>query len=157
MVKESRMLINRALVKSLRQLSAAEEKVENIDMDSVNGKKVVYIEDNLANLRFMEKVLCRKEGLILLTAESALEGIALIRSEKPNLILMDIQMPVIDGYEAFAKLQEDKETRAIPVVAVSANAMETDIRYAHERGFKGYLTKPIDIQLLYVMIDEFLC
>lgn len=125
-------------------------------MSDIDGKKVVYVEDNLANLRFMEKVLSRKEGLVLMSAESALEGIDLIRRELPDLVLMDIQMPVMDGYEAFVVLRDDPATREIPVLAVSANAMEADIQHAVDLGFDGYITKPIDIQELYQTIDEYL-
>lgn len=104
----------------------------------------------------MEKVLKHREGLTLLTAESALDGLELIRREKPDPILMDIQMPVMNGYEDFAKLQEDIETRAIPVIAVSANAMRSDIKFAMQLGFKAYLTKPVDVQELYRKIYEVL-
>jgi CheY-like chemotaxis protein len=119
-------------------------------------KKIVYVEDNLANLRFMQKVLDERKGVRLLCAENAPDGIALIFREQPDLILMDIQMPGMDGYQAFAKLQEDAVTRDIPVIAVSANAMESDIQYALSMGFREYLTKPVDIQLLYQKINQIL-
>ena len=115
--------------------------------------KVVYVEDNLANLRFMQKVLKRREDIQLLCAENALEGIELIRRERPQLVLMDIQMPGMNGYEAFARLQADEGTRSIPVIAVSANAMDSDINHARSLGFTDYITKPIDIRLLDQTLD----
>lgn len=119
------------------------------------NKKIVYIEDNPANLRFMQKVLQGRKDVELHCAEDALLGIDIVRRERPGLVLMDIQMPGMDGYEAFSVLQEDAATKSIPVVAVSANAMDSDIKHAYKLGFSGYLTKPIDIQLLFDTIDKF--
>ena len=122
----------------------------------MSDKKVVYVEDNLANLRFMQKVLKRRENILLLCAENALEGIELIRREQPDLVLMDIQMPGMNGYEAYEELQQDESTCSIPVVAVSANAMDSDISYARSLGFVDYVTKPIDIRLLDETLDAIL-
>lgn len=118
-------------------------------------KKIVYIEDNQANLRFMKKVLQSRGDVELYCAEEAREGIDIVRRERPDIILMDIQMPGMDGYEAFALLQEDAATKSIPVIAVSANAMESDIKHALKIGFSAYLTKPVEIQLLFDTIDQF--
>jgi CheY-like chemotaxis protein len=117
---------------------------------------VVYVEDNQANLRFMQKVLNNRKDINLLCAENAMDGIELITRERPALVLMDIQMPEMDGYQAFNRLQEQDTTKNIPVVAVSANAMEADIQQARALGFCAYLTKPLDIHLLYSKIDEIL-
>lgn len=119
-------------------------------------RKIVYIEDNPANLRFMQKVLQGRRDVELHCAENARLGLEVVGRERPGLVLMDIQMPGMDGYQAFRELQKDPLTRDIPVVAVSANAMETDIKAANELGFAGYLTKPVDIPKLFDKIDELL-
>lgn len=116
--------------------------------------KVLYIEDNPANLRFMQKALELRGGIELLCVESGYAGIEVARLEQPAFILLDIQLPEIDGYEVFARLQSRETTRNIPVIAVSANAMQGDIQRALEQGFRGYITKPIDLKILYHKIDE---
>ena len=126
------------------------------DTLAVDLSKIVYIEDNPANLRFMQKALESYQGVELLCADNAREGIELIQRESPRLVFMDIQMPGMDGYEALARLRDNAQTREIPVVAVSANAMQGDIEYARTRGFVDYLTKPLDVRALYDKIEEVL-
>lgn len=122
--------------------------------DSV--KTLLYIEDNAANLRLVQQAMQSKPDLELLWEENALDGIATAEDKQPDLILMDIQLPSMSGNEALLKLQENPATKNIPVLAVSANAMESDIQYSLSIGFKGYITKPIDIQELYQSIDNIL-
>jgi signal transduction histidine kinase/CheY-like chemotaxis protein len=119
-----------------------------------NIKKILYIEDFPANVELVRQILnCRKE-IILLSASNALAGIEIAKSETPDLILMDIHMPGMDGLTAFKKLQTMNETKGIPVLALTANAMEVDINKAFDIGFKGYITKPIDAPKFLNEIDE---
>ena len=118
------------------------------------NQKILCVDDNAANLRLLEHTFKTQPHISLLCANSADEGIAMARSEKPDLILMDIQMPGKDGNKAFKELQQDKETKLIPVIAISANAMESDINYCLTLGFKRYITKPIDMTLLFKSIRE---
>lgn len=113
------------------------------DYSGLSNKKVLCIEDNQANLRLVERVLGLIPGLVFLSAPSAELGIGIAYREKPDVILLDINLPGIDGYEAFLRLRGGEETKHIPVIAVSANAMEREIARAMEMGFADYITKPI--------------
>ncbi len=108
--------------------------------------RVLYIEDNPANLKLMQLVVGQVDGVELLAATCGLQGIDVARAEQPNLILLDIHLPDINGHEVLAQLRATQETKDIPVVALSANAMEHDIKTAMESGFDHYLTKPINIE-----------
>jgi len=107
--------------------------------------KVLYVEDNPANLRLMEQIIKRHDGLQLFTAPSAGLGLELARAHKPDLILLDINLPDMNGYALLAALRADVYTREIPAVAVTANAMSSDAQRAREAGFDEYLAKPIDV------------
>lgn len=112
-----------------------------------NGrKKVLYIEDTPTNRILVEQILkSSRPDLSLLSEANAMDGIETAKSQIPDLILMDIHLPDMDGLEAFRKLQEMKETRNIPVVALTADAMHSDINKAMEMGFTNYITKPLDV------------
>jgi CheY-like chemotaxis protein len=109
---------------------------------------VLYIEDNPVNTILMEAMLARLRGVRLITAALPRAGLALARSEHPTLILLDINLPGMDGYEVLRHLQADRRTAGIPVVAVSANAMDTDLQAGLAAGFADYLPKPLDMQQL---------
>jgi PAS domain S-box-containing protein len=109
---------------------------------------VLYIEDNPMNLRLMQQIFKRKD-LELRDAHTAEIGIELARAEPPALILMDINLPGMDGYEALKVLKADARTALIPVVAISANAMMGDEERGLAAGFIAYFTKPLDIPSLY--------
>lgn len=110
-----------------------------------SDRGVLYIEDNPTNLRFMMHLLDRRTDIRLMTAADPHTGLAMAATEQPDLILLDIQLPDMDGYEVFRRLQADTAMRAIPVIAVSANAMPEHRQRALDMGFYDYLTKPLDI------------
>ncbi|MBC8285096.1 MAG: response regulator [Nitrospinae bacterium] len=114
---------------------------------------VLYVEDNPANLALVKKILLMRGDIRVLSAPDALLGIELARAHRPDLILMDIMMPGMDGMSALRQLQAYKETQSIPVIAVSANAMQIDIDRAMATGFKHYITKPIDVQKLLRVVE----
>jgi CheY-like chemotaxis protein len=114
----------------------------------LRSERVLYIEDNPVNLTLMQAFFGRLPELQLLTAETPFEGLRLARSEAPGLILLDVQMPEMDGYAVLRRLRDDETTRAIPVLAVSANALQSDIDSALQAGFNDYLTKPVDLDRL---------
>lgn len=117
---------------------------------------ILYIEDNIMNTQLVQKVLRKnRPDIELLCADRAREGIELAVKNQPDLILMDIQMPEIDGIQAFKKLSTFNETRDIPVIALSANAMKHQVEEVMSIGFKLYMTKPINIHLLLNTIDQF--
>lgn len=113
---------------------------------SESRNKILYIEDNPANTLLMEQIVKRLESCDLITAHTAEIGVALARSEAPDLVLMDINLPGMGGVEALQTLRGFEETASIPVIAVSAAAMEADIKRAEDAGFDTYLTKPLSIR-----------
>jgi PAS domain S-box-containing protein len=118
----------------------------------VNGaplRTLLYVEDNPANLKLIERLVARRPEISLLSARDGNLGIQLARTNQPDVILMDINLPGISGVEALKILREDPVTAHIPVVALSANAMPRDIEKGLQAGFFRYLTKPIKV-------DEFM-
>jgi PAS domain S-box-containing protein len=106
---------------------------------------LLYVEDNPANLILVEKIIARHPDIHLLTAVDGKSGIAIARGSQPDVILMDINLPDINGFEAFKILHSDPETTHIPVLALSANAMPRDIKKGLDAGFFRYITKPIKV------------
>ena len=119
-------------------------------------KKVLYVEDISANVDLVKKTLINRPYIEIISTSNALDGIEIAQSQLPDLILMDIQMPGMDGVTAFKRLQAIKETQNIPVIALTANAMEADIKSALDAGFKSYITKPINIHRFLDTIDKVL-
>lgn len=115
---------------------------------SFQHRRVLYIEDNPANVTLMEELTKRLDGLTLITAHTAEIGLALAATETPDLIVMDINLPGMDGFAALQKLQSEPTTEHIPVIALTANAMPSDIKRGRSAGFHSYLTKPMRIDEL---------
>lgn len=106
--------------------------------------KILYVEDNAANARLVAKYLGLKDGIDLLEAATAEEGLVLARAQRPDLILMDLNLPRMSGADALLALRAESDTQNIAVVAVSADAVPDNIRAAMKIGFNDYLTKPLD-------------
>jgi signal transduction histidine kinase/CheY-like chemotaxis protein len=115
------------------------------DKDSLDKKLILYIEDNPDNLELIKRIFYRKDDIQLISAPDAEIGINLAKVHKPDLILLDIHLPGMDGFEAFKIMKNLDETLNIPIIAVSADAMESDKKKALELGFQSYVTKPLDI------------
>jgi two-component system, cell cycle response regulator DivK len=113
--------------------------------------KVLIVEDNPANMR-LAVFLLESAGHTVLGATDAEAGLTLAREEHPDLILMDIQLPGIDGLEATRQLKADEETRAIPVIALTALAMKGDEERIRAAGCDGYIAKPIRYQEVLGMV-----
>ncbi len=107
------------------------------------GEKILIVEDNPINLE-MATALLEASGFFVIDAGTAEEGIKLARVEFPDLILMDISLPGMDGLEATGVLKQDPTTKDIPVLAMTAHAMRGDEEKAVAAGCSGYITKPID-------------
>lgn len=116
--------------------------------------KVLCIEDNPTNLRLVEAVFAGRSEVQLLTAMAPGLGLELARSHHPAVILLDINLPDMDGYEVMRCLREHPATAAIPVVAVSANAMPQDLERGKAAGFAAYLTKPLDLARLTKVVED---
>jgi CheY-like chemotaxis protein len=107
---------------------------------------LLYIEDNPANLKLVEQIIARHPDIHLLTAVNGTKGIETARVSKPDVILMDINLPDINGFEVLKILRADPAVAHIPVVALSANAMPRHIEKGLEAGFYRYLTKPLKVK-----------
>lgn len=119
-------------------------------------KTIVYIEDNQTNLKLIEQLIKRKSDLKLLSAEAADSGMEIIKQHIPDLILLDINLPGMDGFEVLEALRQSADTKHIPVIAVTANAMPMDIEKGEAAGFDEYITKPINVSEFYSIIDKYL-
>ena len=125
-----------------------------VPMQSGSGQRtLLYVEDNPANLLLIEKLIARRPDIRLLTATDGNRGIEIARSARPDVILMDINLPGISGIDAMKILANDPATAKIPVVALSANAMPHDIARGLSAGFYRYLTKPIKVDELLHTLD----
>lgn len=105
---------------------------------------VLYIEDDPVNMLLVKKLL-KVEGFRLLEASNGWMGISMAQIHQPDLILMDMNMPDMDGYQATARIKRTPEIRRIPVVALTANAMDGDRQRSLDAGCQGHITKPINI------------
>ena len=117
-------------------------------------RSLLYVEDNPANLMLVEQIIARHPHLNMLSARDGNLGVAMARAHLPDLILMDINLPGINGIEAMKILRRDPLTAHIPVLALSANAMLRDIEKGLEAGFFRYLTKPIKVNEFMIALDE---
>ena len=110
---------------------------------------LLYVEDNPANMKLVQKIIERYPDIRLLMASDGIAGVELARTALPDVILLDINLPGINGFETLKMLRDDPLTASIPALAISANAMQSDIKKGQEAGFMRYLTKPIKV-------DEFM-
>jgi signal transduction histidine kinase/ActR/RegA family two-component response regulator len=115
---------------------------------------VLYVEDNPVNAELMKALLEERPNVHLMLAADGTRGLALLRERLPDLVLLDMQLPDMDGLEFFAHLRADARLCDTPCVAVSANAMEQDMVTALDAGLAGYLTKPVDVEALLALIDQ---
>ncbi|MEO1510333.1 MAG: response regulator [Cyanobacteria bacterium J06633_23] len=114
--------------------------------------KILVVEDNDMNREMLARRLRLREHEVLMAADGAV-GIALATSEQPDVILMDMSLPVVDGWKATQTLKADPETQNIPVIALTAHAMASDRTKALEAGCDDYDTKPIDMDRLIRKIE----
>ena len=117
--------------------------------------KILLVEDNEMNRDMLSRRLVRK-GYEVVCAMDGAEGVAMATSESPDLILMDMSLPVMDGWEATRTLKAADATRAIPVIALTAHAMDGDEQKARDAGCDDYDTKPIELPRLLAKIESLL-
>jgi len=119
----------------------------------MSERKIVYVEDNEKNMKLFRDVL-QATGYRTLEATTGEDAVELALSNEPALVLMDVQLPGIDGVEALARLRRDERTASIPVLALTAQAMSGDRERFLEVGFDGYLSKPVDVAELLQAVRE---
>ena len=117
--------------------------------------KILMIEDNEQNRDALSRRLQRR-GYDVITAVDGQEGVAMAQAERPDLILMDLNLPDVDGWEATRRLKEAPETRAIPIMAMTAHAIAGDQERALQAGCDDYHAKPVDFQRLLTQIEALL-
>ena len=131
----------------LTDVASKEEKLMPENIAEESQFNILYIEDNPANIRLMLQLLSREEGIKVSTVHEPVLGLDLVMENKPDLVLLDINLPTMDGYEVLKELRKLFGDE-YPVIAISANAMVNDIEKGLKAGFNDYITKPIDIELL---------
>ncbi len=109
--------------------------------------KILYVEDNEDNIYMLSNRL-RREGFDVVVARDGEQAVAMAAAEAPDLILMDLGLPVLNGWEAARRLKSEPETKSIPIIAVSAHAMEGDREKALAAGCDDYDTKPVNLPRL---------
>ncbi len=135
--------------------AAAPPPAPALPPSTVDGvRTVLYIEDNPSNVDLMAGVLALRPGVRLLTAPNGAAGLALARRERPDLILVDVALPDIDGFEVCRQLRAEAAFARAPIVALSANAMASDIDKGRRAGFDAYLTKPLDVPTFLAELDR---
>jgi len=117
--------------------------------------KILIVEDNEMNRDMLSRRLERK-GYDVVMAEDGKKGVDMSKSENPDLILMDLSLPVMDGWEATSTIKADEETKSIPIIVLTAHAMAGDREKALDAGADEYDTKPIDFKRLLGKIKEFI-
>ena len=130
------------------------EPAGDADDDAGDQALLLYVEDNPASLRLVEDIISFLPHLRMISATDARHGIALALERRPDVILMDINLPGMNGNQAQRILRNDPRTAHIPVIALTANAMKGDIHHGLAAGFFRYLTKPVEIPQLNAAIDE---
>jgi CheY-like chemotaxis protein len=115
--------------------------------DHEGGMKILYVEDNDDNV-YMLKARLSRAGFAVIVATDGAQGVAMAMSEQPDLILMDMSLPVIDGWEAARRIKSAPETSRIPIIALTAHAMSGDQERAIAAGCDDFDTKPVDLKRL---------
>ena len=125
------------------------------ELNSAQGKRtILYIEDNLSNLNLVQEILRQQPQVELLSAMQGRLGLDLARKHSPDLILLDVHLPDLDGWDVFSQLQVEEATRKIPVIVLSADATARQIQQFMTAGARDYLTKPLDVARFSRVIEE---
>jgi CheY-like chemotaxis protein len=125
------------------------------DANDVSGELILIVEDQPLNRKLVRDVL-QARGYRTLECETGEEGVQLARTHRPALVLMDIQLPGINGIEALRQLRAEPATRSIPVIAVTASAMQQNRQLILEAGFDAYQPKPIDVKAFLLAVRDVL-
>ncbi len=116
---------------------------------------ILYVEDNLANRILIRRILMA-EGYTIIEAENASEALRVVENQVPDLILMDINMPDVDGYTLTAQLKKIPTLTTIPIIALTANVMKGDRERTLQAGCDGYIQKPVDVDALPKIVERYL-
>ncbi|MEO0442120.1 MAG: PAS domain-containing protein [Pseudomonadota bacterium] len=142
-------------VQTLKAIENSGNASQALSLDFGSQKKVCYIEDNESNIRLLESCLSPYSQLRVSSHTDPIKGLYRVRTDLPDMVLLDINLPGINGYEILEVLKQDPLTQHLPVVALSASAMAKDIDRGLAMGFDAYLTKPLDIEKLSDVLNSF--
>ena len=117
---------------------------------------ILYIEDNLYNVQLVERLLLQRPDIQLLTSVQGSPGIGIAQIHNPELILLDVHLPDINGFDVLTQLRNDPATAKIPILILSADATPDQVRRFRDAGANEYMTKPLDLKLLLSLIDDYL-
>jgi two-component system cell cycle response regulator DivK len=117
--------------------------------------RILYIEDNTANRLLVKRILMAEDHVVL-EAENGVQGIRVAQAESPDLILVDINMPDMDGYEVTARLRQIPALGKVPIVALTANVLRGDRERSLQAGCDGYIQKPLDVDMLPSQVEALL-
>jgi len=120
------------------------------------NQTVLYVEDNPVNLDLVIRFLADYPDIDVLSSSNAEDGLLMIKNQPPDLILLDINLPGMSGYEMLADLKGNEQSNKIPVVALTSNVMMQDIENGFDSGFDDYLTKPLDLEIFRMTVLGFL-
>ncbi|HHJ80222.1 MAG TPA: response regulator, partial [Candidatus Tenderia electrophaga] len=137
-----------------KQAQTPDNQPQVISEETKAAKTILYIEDNPANLRLVEGLIKSQTQYAFSSAIEPILGLELAYTQKPDLILLDINLPGLNGFEVLKYLRTNDATRHIPVIAISANAMPGDIETGRVAGFDAYITKPINLAKLISTINQ---
>ena len=120
------------------------------------SKTLLYIEDNLPNLKLIERILSQRPGIRMITAQQGSMGLELARQHQPDLVLLDLHLPDMNGDQVLVWLRSEPRTRKIPVVVISADAVNSEMIRLKELGARAYITKPFEVRHFLEIVDEML-
>ena len=140
----------------MARAATVSDKVQVTAPVSDGACTILYVEDNLANCQLVERLVERRPGIRLLSAMQGKLGVELAASHHPDLILLDLNLPDMQGDTVLLRLRERPDTAGIPVVMLSADATPKQIEKLLAAGARGYLTKPIEVAQFYTLLDEHL-
>jgi CheY-like chemotaxis protein len=118
-------------------------------------KTVLIVEDNAVNRELLRELLSARD-FVVEEAENGLQALEMMKQRRPDILLLDLNMPVLDGFGTLRKLRENADLSDLPVLAVTASAMRGDEEKALEAGFNGYLSKPVKSKMLFQELDRLL-
>jgi CheY-like chemotaxis protein len=132
------------------------DNLDNLDNLEPSQNCVLYIDDNPVNLKLVSRILANQKHIQLITALTPKLGIELALVNQPQLIMLDINMPEMNGFEVLEIIKSNETLKDRPIIAVTANAMAHDVERGKTAGFTDYITKPIDFDLLLKTINRHL-
>jgi PAS domain S-box-containing protein len=138
----------------LQALTTTKGGMSGAEPEPEESRRILYIEDNFSNVTLVDQMLAERPALELMTAMQGRVGLELARQHAPDLILLDLHLPDMPGWEVLAQLKSDQITRHIPVVVISADATTPQIKRLLSAGARAYLTKPLDISEFFRVVDE---